>query len=190
MSSPMRPNFRWLPSIALSLAIPLAAQSSATSVYAESFRQSSTRIIEEHFEVKLTPHDPIYQERIRDSYGADRFVFSITSLGPEGDTKITSWIVKLSDLHHSIYDNVLLASQSASDDPELDAKNALGRLQPGSFARVPIGARRIMKVDSFFVTLQVTAHHFTPPDSPYLDSMTVAVAFSNTDPRQTPVSGK
>jgi len=38
-------------------------------------------------------------------------------------------------------------------------------------------------VDTFYVVLQVRAFHFTPPDSPYLDSMTVDVAFSNTDPR-------
>jgi hypothetical protein len=48
---------------------------------------------------------------------------------------------------------------------------------------VPVTAKRIIKVDSFYVVLQVKAHHFTPPDSPYLDSMTVAVEFTNTDPR-------
>ena len=190
MSSRMHTSFRRLIHTMLFLALPVAAQSPANSVYTESFRRSSTHIVEEHFEVKLTPQDPVYRERIKDSNGADRFVFSITPQGPEGDIKITSWQVKLSDLHHSIYDNILLASQSASDDPELDAKNALGRLQPGSFARIPLGTTRIMKVDSFFITLHVTAHHFTPPDSPYLDSMTVAVDFSNTDPRQTAVSGK
>jgi hypothetical protein len=45
-------------------------------------------------------------------------------------------------------------------------------------------ARRIIKVDSFYVVLQVKAYHFTPLDSPYLDSMTVSVEFRNTDPRQ------
>ncbi len=50
----------------------------------------------------------------------------------------------------------------------------------------PVGARRIIKVDDFYVVLQVKAYHFTPPDSPYLDSMTVAVEFTNTDPRAEP----
>ena len=69
-------------------------------------------------------------------------------------------------------------------------KNALWRLEPGNFARVPVGAKRIIKVDSFYVVLQVKAYHFTPPDSPYLDSMTVAVELKNTDPRNPDGSGK
>jgi len=31
--------------------------------------------------------------------------------------------------------------------------------------------------------LQVKAYHFNPLDSPYLDSMTVEVQFTNSDPR-------
>jgi len=48
---------------------------------------------------------------------------------------------------------------------------------------VPIRARRIFKVDSFYVVFQVKALHFTPVESPYLDSMAVKFAFSNSDPR-------
>src|SRR5437588_7399880 len=36
------------------LAIPLTAQSTVTSVYTESFRQGSTRVMEEIFEAKLS----------------------------------------------------------------------------------------------------------------------------------------
>jgi hypothetical protein len=166
------------------VAMPLAAQSTTAPVYAESFRQGSTQVVEESFEARLTPENSVYRERIKDLHGADRYAFSITPQGPEGDTKITSWQVKLADLHHPIYDNVLLSSQARSDDPNGDPKNALWRLEPGNFARVPVGAKRIIKVDGFYVVLQVKAYHFTPPDSPYLDSMTVQVEFRNTDPRQ------
>jgi hypothetical protein len=162
---------------------PLPAQSTTPTLYAESFRQGPTRVIEETFEAKLTPQNWVYRERIKDLNGADRYVFTIFPRGPEGDTKVTSWQVKLADLHHPIYDNVLLATQAPSDDPG-DLRNLLWRLEPGNFARVPVGAKRIIKVDGFYVVLQVKAHHFTPPDSPYLDSMTVAVEFRNTDPRQ------
>jgi hypothetical protein len=89
----------------------------------------------------------------------------------------------LADLRHPIYDNVLLASPTPSD-PANKAKDSLWRLDPSRFAAVPVSAMRIIKVESFFVVLQVKAHHFTPLDSPYLDSMTVAVEFRNTDPRQ------
>jgi hypothetical protein len=40
-----------------------------------------------------------------------------------------------------------------------------------------------MKVDGFYVVIQVKDMHFTPLDSPYFDSMTVQFAFRNSDPR-------
>ena len=86
--------------------------------------------------------------------------------------------------------SLLAVRPNPSDDPKNDAKNALCRLWPSTFAAVPVGARRIMKVDNFYVVLQVKAYHLTPPDSPYLDSMTVQVEFRNTDPRQTEGSSK
>jgi hypothetical protein len=174
----------------LCAAVRLAAQSTTTEVYAESFRQGSTRVVEDSFEVKLTPQDPLYRQRLKDSRGADRYVFSIIPKVPEGDTKITSWQGTMADLQHPIYENVLLVSPNPSEDPKNDAKNALCRLWPSTFAAVPVGARRIMKVDNFYVVLQVKAYHLTPPDSPYLDSMTVQVEFRNTDPRQTEGSSK
>jgi hypothetical protein len=179
-----RMNARLLVPIFLSAAIPLAAQSTDPTVYAESFRQGAGHIVEESFEAKLTPQDAVYRERIKDSRGADRYTFSIIPRVPEGDTKITSWQVKMADLRHPIYDNVLLASVASSDAPASQAKDALWRLDPSRFATVPVGARRIIKVESFYVVLEVKAYHFTPLDSPYLDSMTVAVEFRNTDPRQ------
>jgi hypothetical protein len=171
--------------IGLCVAMRLAAQSpAATTVYTESFRQGATRVVEESFEAKLTPQDAVYRERIKDSRGADRYLFSIIPRIPEGDTKVTSWQVKLADLRHTIYENVLVASLNPSDDPKNDPTNSLWRLDPSINAAVPADAKRIIKVESFYVVLQVTAYHFTPPDSPYLDAMTVAVEFRNTDPRQ------
>jgi len=176
--------------VVLCAAMRLAAQSAPAEVYAESFRKGATRVVEENFEVKLSPQDRAYRERIKDAHGDDRYVFSILPKTPEGDTQITSWQVRLTDLHHPIYDNVLVETQDPSDDLKMEAKNELGRLEPGSFALVPIGARRIIKVDSFYIVLQVKAYHFTPPDSPYLDSMAVTVEFRNTDPRQAQGSEK
>jgi hypothetical protein len=170
--------------IILSVAMRLAAQSPSPTLYAESFRQGAGHIVEESFEARLTPQDRVYRERIKDSRGADRYAFSIVPQSPEGDTKITSWQVKLADLRHPIYDNVLLASPSPSDDPVTSARDSLWRFDPNRFAAVPVNAKRIIKVESFYVVLEVKAHHFTPLDSPYLDSMTVAVEFRNTDPRQ------
>lgn len=157
----------------------LLGQSTPATIYAESFRHGSTNITEEGFEAKLSPKSSTYRERIKDSRGEDRYELTITPQGPEGDNQITSWGVQLRDLHHSIYRNVLLAEQ----EPSPEAKNRVWWLDPSRFSPVPILAKRIMKVDSFYVVIQVKDLHFTPLDSPYLDSMTVQFAFTNTDPR-------
>ncbi|MGA2643433.1 MAG: hypothetical protein ABSF15_01885 [Candidatus Sulfotelmatobacter sp.] len=181
-------NLRSAP-IILCLLIRLLAQSSPspampTVLYTESFRPGPTRVVEEHFDAKLTSKNPVYRQRVKDSNGNDRYAFSITPHGPEGDNEITYWQVKLADLRHSIYENLLLTSQDqASDYKDADDKDALWRLDPASFEHVPLTAKRIIKVESFYVVLQVKAHHFTPLDSPYLDSVTVAIEFTNTDPR-------
>jgi hypothetical protein len=156
------------------------AQTSLPTMYAESFRHGTTQITEQSFEAKLDSQNGGYRDRIKDSRGADRFALTIVPQGPEGDTKITSWQVKLADLRHPIYDNVLAANQESSSD----AGNRLWWLDPSRFSPVPIRARRVIKVESFYVVLQVTAHHFTPGDSPYLDSMSVEMQFTNTDPRR------
>jgi hypothetical protein len=161
----------------------LGAQPAPETLYAESFRHGATRITEETFEAKLDPRNSVYRERIKDTRGVDRYTLSIVPLGPVGDTSITSWQVKLADLHHTIYDNILLASQGSPQDPKQDPRNNLWWLNPRRFAAVPVDARRIIKVDGFYVVLQVKAYHFTPLDSPYLDSMTVEVQFTNSDPR-------
>ncbi|HVI07491.1 MAG TPA: hypothetical protein VND65_04270 [Candidatus Binatia bacterium] len=166
-------------------AAPAFAQSNPATVYAESFRQGSTQIVGEKFEVKLTPEDREYRERVKDSHGADRYVLSIVPEGPEGDKQITSWHVELADLHHKIYNNVLMSSP---DEPEQGG--TLYRLDPGTFARVPLTAKRIIKVDNFYVVLQVLSRHFSPPDSPYLDSINVAIELTNSDPRKASDSQK
>jgi hypothetical protein len=164
------------------LSAPLCAQQMPAIFYAESFRQGATHIIEYHFEAKLTAQDSSYRERIKDSRGVDRYAFSIEPVGPLGDTKITSWQAKLVDQQHKLYDNVLLTSVAPSDNPD-DPKDAITKLDPSRFAKVPTQTKRIIKVDSFYVALQVKAFRFNPPDSPYLELMTVAVDFTNDDPR-------
>jgi hypothetical protein len=159
--------------------ISTAVAQNAPTIYAESFRKGATRVTEETFQAKLTPQNPTYRERVKDSIGNDRYELTIAPQGPEGDNKITSWRVRLRDLRYNIYNNVLVIDQEPSQDP----KNNLWWLNPNSFGAVPVQARRVMKVDGFFVTIQVKQLHFTPLDSPYLDSMDVAFAFSNSDPR-------
>jgi len=166
----------WL--VVLSASV-LSAQAADPTLYAQSFRKGATQIIEDKFEVKLSPEDPRYRERIRDSAGNDRYELTITPQNPPGDNKITSWRVQLRDLKHTIYSNILLAEQ----EPSEDAKNNLWWLNPNPFSPVPVRARRIVKVDSFYVIFQVKSLHFTPLDSPYLDSMLVEFEVTDQDPR-------
>ncbi len=156
------------------------AQNTPPTIYVESFRQHATRITEESFEVKLSPDNPTYRERIKDSVGNDRYELTIIPEVPEGDNKVTSWRVVLRDLQHSIYSNLLVTDQQ----PSTDAKNNLWWLNPNRFVAVPIRARRIVKVDGFYVVMQVKDYHFTPLDSPYLDSMTAKFVFTDRDPRR------
>jgi hypothetical protein len=155
------------------------AQGPAPAVYAESFRKGPTHIVEDKFEVKLSPANANYRERVKDSAGNDRYELTITPQGPVGDNKITSWRVQLRDLRHTIYNNLLLEDQEPSQDP----KNNLWWLNPNQMGLVPIRAKRIIKVDGFYVAFQVEDLHCTPLDSPYLDSMTVRLAITNSDPR-------
>ena len=157
----------------------VAAQSATPTVYAESFRKGPTRVTEETFEVKLSPASPTYRERIKDAAGNDRYELTVSPQIPEGDNKITGWVVRLRDLHHTIFHNLLMSSQ----EPSSDAANNLWWLKANSFAPVPIRDRRIVKVESFYVVYQVKTYHFTPLDSPYLDSMAVQFSFTNHDPR-------
>jgi hypothetical protein len=162
---------------------PLFAQSDSPTIYAESFRKGSTQITEETFEAKLNPQNPTYREMIKDSRGNDRYELTITPHVPEGGSQITWWRVKLKDLRHSIYSNILLADQLTNQELSTDAKNNLWRLDPNRFGAVPIRAKRVIKVDGFYVTMQVEDLHFTPLDSPYLDSMAVRFALSNSAPK-------
>jgi hypothetical protein len=40
-----------------------------------------------------------------------------------------------------------------------------------------------MKIEDFYMVIQVKDLHFTPLDSPYLDSMAISLEITNTDPR-------
>jgi len=159
--------------------VPAFGQNSPPTVYAESFRRGSTRITEEGFDLKLTPENASYRERVKDSQGKDRYELTIAPVMPGGDVKVTSWNITLKDLHHTFYRNLLMAEQEPSDE----AKNNVFWLNPNQSAPVPVRAKRIMKVEDFYMVIQVKDLHFTPLDSPYLDSMAISFALTNSDPR-------
>ena len=56
-------------------------------------------------------------------------------------------------------------------------------LNPVHSAPVPILAKRIIKVEGFYVVFQVKDFRYYPSDSPYLGSMTAHLELTNRDPR-------
>ena len=161
------------------IAVSVFSQSGPPIIYVESFRHGSTRITEEGFDLKLTPGNATYRESVKDAQGKDCYELTIAPVMPGGDVKVTSWNVTLRDLRHSFYRNVLMAEQVPSDE----AKNNVFWLNPKQSAPVPLRAKRIMKIEDFYMVIQVKDLHFTPLDSPYLDSMAISFALTNSDPR-------
>lgn len=157
------------------------SQDAPPTIYAESFRRTPIRITEDKFEVKLTIDNPSYKQRLRDSTGAERFELTITPKRPQGgaNNQITSWEMGLRDLHYPVYGNLLEFDPELSENP----KDNLYWLNPVASAPVPIRAKRIIKLHSFYFSAQVSDFRIAPA-TPYLEFMTVQLDLSNRDPRQ------
>jgi hypothetical protein len=154
------------------------AQTEATFVYVESFRKGPTHITESASEVVLTPQSPTCRIVVKDQSGKDRYELGcFPQFASETDQRIVSWQVRVADLRHKIYTNVLASAVDPTED-----RTQVGWLDPGKFARIPITRERIVKVDGFYCALQVKDYHFVNPGVPYLDRMTLAVRFTNSMP--------
>lgn len=165
----------------LALATPIWAQSAPRPVYAESFRKRPVKVEETSFEVSLDAKNSTYQRQIKDSEGKERFKLVLTPMrAAPGDERIISWRVTLTDNKHPVYGDLLMPSQ----DPEMNegAAGHAARLDANPYAPVPLMAKRVIKVDEFYCVLQVQKYHQLVPERAYVDSMTVEVKFSNTNP--------
>ena len=70
--------------------------------------------------------------RVKDETGKDRYELGcFPQQASETDPRITSWQIRLADLHHKIYTNVL----AAAVDPTQDTTQ-IGWLDPGKFAKL------------------------------------------------------
>lgn len=167
---------KWWPvaCAALLMSVPVWAQLQ----YAESFRKGPTKITEQSFEVELDPKNPSCRIRIKDLSGIERYVLSCVPqrVGSEDD-RILAWEIRLADVHHKIYPNVLMSSPDASQD-----KRQIWLLDPGKYARIPLEAQRVIRVDSFYCVVQVKDAHFATQEQPYLERMTVDIKFTNSKP--------
>jgi hypothetical protein len=174
-----------VPALVILFASLATAQNYAASptMYAESFRKGPTRTTEEEpYEIKVTSDNPIYKQRVRDTTGTERYELTVYPVigENEGNNKITAWQVSLRDLRHPVYGNVLQFDKELSENP----RDNLYWLNPVRSAAVPIYAKRIIKVEGFYISFQVKGYHFSPPDSPYLDAMTLQMQLTNNDPKK------
>ena len=154
------------------------AQGTPSFVYIESFRKGPTRVTEQALQVNLDAQNPTCQLRVKDQSGTSRyrFVCAPQRVG-EGDSRIIGWQVRLVDLHHKLYSNVLMSTPDATRD-----QTQVGWLDPGKFAKILLTTERVVKVDGFYCVVQVKDRHFIKQEEPYLDHMTLDVRFTNTLP--------
>lgn len=165
-------------------ALQAVAQTAVKPAYAESFRKGPTKIKETILQVNLDTHTPSYRIPVKDASGKDHFVFSLIPVRVgEEDSRILAWQASLEDVHTRVYGNLLLPSR----DPYLNESEAgkVSRLDPNPYAVVRAEAKRVIKVESFYCVLQVTAYHRITPERLHLESMTVDIQFTNSNPLTT-----
>ena len=167
----------------LALAAHCWAQAALKPVYTESFRKGPTRISEYAIAAKLDTQNPYYSSTIKDLDGNDHYQFSLEPhrVG-QGDDRIVSWRVQLIDPRQRYLGNYLVATkppEPLSDQPQ----DRAWWLDPNPYAAVPLLARRVFKVESFFCVIQVEDCRLLTPESRLLDSMNVHGQFTQTDPQ-------
>lgn len=163
------------------LAGRMCAQTVPDSFYVESFRKGTTHIAERSVVADLDNRNPGYETRVKDAFGEERYLLTLVPQRVEaGDDRILAWQVSLVDLQRRSYGNLLLASR----DPYLNhgVKSAISRLDPNTYAVVPVLARRVIKVEDFYCVIQVRRFRLLTPERWYLENMSVEVSLTNNNP--------
>jgi len=156
----------------------LWSQTPPSFAYIESFRKGTTHVEEQTFQIELDPKNPTCAIRVKDASGKDRYLFAcVPETVGQGDNRILAWHVRLEDLKHRIYPNVLMPTPDPTQD-----KTQIGWLDPGKFAKIQLDIERVVRVDQFYCAFRVRDAHFAVQEQPYLDHMVVEVRFTNTMP--------
>jgi hypothetical protein len=164
--------------VLLGITASLSAQDAPKPVYLESFRKGTMRVIESSFDVTLDAQNPHSRTRVLDTARRERYALTMEPqvAGPD-DPRFVSWHAALADSRHQMYKNVLVPSL----DP-LQDKLQVWWLNPSPYAAVGFRAQRVIKVDNFYCSLQVTDFKLATPAGPWLASITVHVRFVNQNP--------
>jgi len=169
----------WSLFLCLLLAAATVEGQSTPILYAESFRQGTVRIEEDAFGVGLNAHDADSFEWVRDSHGNHRYDLSIQVERAEAVDQVISWSLMLEDLRHPKAGNILMSAPEASIDPTQN----LWKLDLSRSSAVPTRVKRIIKVDGFYVTVEVRDVHFQSRAAQYPDRADINLTMTNSDPR-------
>src|SRR6201993_1805631 len=95
----------------------LWAQTQPSFAYLESFRKGSARVEEQTVQIELDPKNPTCAVRVKDTSRKDRYLFAcLPETVGQGDNRILGWHVRLEDLKHRIYPNVLMPTPDPTQD--------------------------------------------------------------------------
>ena len=96
------------------------AQEQVSFGYVQSFRKGPTHVQEQTVQVDLDPKNSTCSVRVKDANGRNHYLFACTprTSGP-GDNRIIAWQVRLQDLKHPIYPDVLMATPDPMQDQKL-----------------------------------------------------------------------
>ncbi len=122
---------------------------------------------------------PIPLNGFVDSHGNHRYDLSIEVERAEPGDQVISWSLVLKDLRHPKAGNILMSAPEASTDPTQD----LWKLDLSRSSAVPTRVKRIIKVDGFYVTIEVKDVHFPMRDAQYPDLAYINLTITNRDPR-------
>ena len=114
------------------------------------------RVTETAYDVTLNASNPRSKTRVLDANGRERYLLTFEpQFGGPNDPRFVSWHAALADVRHQMYKNVLMPSL----DP-LEDKLQVWYLNPSPYALAGFRAIRVIKVENFYCSLQVTNHSF------------------------------
>jgi hypothetical protein len=162
---------------------PLLAHAQATATtFVQTYRRGPTGITPFATTVRLSSANRSFETKVRDSAGNPRFRLSIVpQLGSDSDPRVSSWNVWLVDQRRRYLGNLLRASDPAGPLSGSAEDNAW-RLDANPYAVVLLTARRIFKVDNFYLTVQARNPHSPDLNRYLMDSLEVDVSFTRNRP--------
>jgi hypothetical protein len=166
----------------------LSQQSAGKVFYVESWKRGSTRICETDFFYQLDRITRRHEAVIRDAAGTERYRLIVRFLEREGNL-FDSWAVELREkLDGGRLGPNLLGSEGPGPSGDYFPKeNQIALLYPveePNFLRYgidvyPIRAKRVIKVESFYVIIQVEDYKLDREEPKRLEKIDVRIQLSN-----------